>query len=83
MARILIVEDEESINTLIQMNLELVGHECTSIFDGQSALNVLKRETFDLILLDVMLPEKDGFQVIEEIKDQVSIIFFNCTRFVI
>ncbi|HQE24254.1 MAG TPA: response regulator, partial [Syntrophomonadaceae bacterium] len=56
MAKILIVEDEVPINTLIKKNLELVGHECVSVYDGQAAIDVLKDHSFDLILLDVMLP---------------------------
>jgi len=75
MAQILIVEDEESISTLIQMNLELVGHECVCVFDGNAAIDALETNKFDLILLDVMLPEKDGFQIIEEMKQKIPVIF--------
>jgi len=75
MAKILIVEDEESINALIQMNLELMGHEYAAVFDGEAALEALEKETFDLILLDVMLPKKDGFQVMTEIKSKIPVIF--------
>ena len=67
MAKILIVEDEVPINTLIKKNLELVGHECFSVYDGQAAIDVLKDHSYDLILLDVMLPGLDGFEVFEQI----------------
>ncbi|MGB4702466.1 MAG: response regulator transcription factor [Syntrophomonadaceae bacterium] len=74
MAKILIVEDEVPINTLIKKNLELVGHECVSVYDGQAAIDVLKDHSFDLILLDVMLPGLDGFEVFEKIS-RVPAIF--------
>lgn len=65
MAKILIVEDEEPINRLIRQNLSLAGHECTQIYDGAAARDVLLLETYDLILLDVMLPHIDGFSLME------------------
>jgi len=74
LAKILIVEDEVPINTLIKKNLELVGHECVSVYDGQAAIDVLKDHSFDLILLDVMLPGLDGFEVFEKIS-RVPAIF--------
>lgn len=74
MAKILIVEDEQLINNLIKKNLELVGHTCVSVFDGEAVFDVLEGGDFDLVLLDIMLPKLDGFQVIKEIKD-VPVIF--------
>lgn len=65
MAEILIVEDELSINELIRRNLNLTGHHCTQVFDGLSAVSILERERFDLLILDVMLPGLDGYQVFE------------------
>lgn len=67
MANILIVEDEVPINTLIKKNLELVGHKCFAVYDGQAAIDALKSHSYDLILLDVMLPGLDGFEVFEKI----------------
>jgi DNA-binding response OmpR family regulator len=75
MARILIVEDDKAINTLIRKNLELVGHNCVSAFDGESVFDEIEKQAFDLVLLDIMLPKLDGFQVIEEIKESVPVIF--------
>lgn len=67
MARILIVEDEMPINNLIMRNLSLVGHECTQLFDGESAVKAIWDGKFDLVLLDVMLPGLSGFEVIKQI----------------
>jgi len=75
MARILIVEDEKPINTLIKKNLELVGHTCVSIFDGEAIFDEIEKNVFDLILLDIMLPKLDGFQVIKEIRGEIPVIF--------
>ncbi|MBW5445352.1 response regulator [Cohnella sp. CFH 77786] len=69
MATILIVEDEIPINELIKRSLQLVGHRCISVFDGKAAITEIERQTYDLILLDVMLPELDGFQVLETIRN--------------
>lgn len=65
MADILIVEDEFSINELIRKNLNLTGHHCTQAFDGLSAVDLLENGKFDLIVLDIMLPGLDGYQVLE------------------
>ena len=75
MAKILIIEDEKSINTLIKKNLELVGHTCVSAFDGEAVFDEVEKQTFDLILLDIMLPKLDGFEVIKELKENIPIIF--------
>lgn len=69
MAHILIVEDEEAISYLMKKNLELVGYTCSQVYDGQKALEKLTDEKFDLILLDVMLPYLNGFELIKYIKD--------------
>ena len=60
MADILIVEDELSINELIRRNLGLAGHRCTQAFDGEEAIELLGEKTFDLVILDIMLPGADG-----------------------
>ncbi len=65
MARILVVEDEETIRNLICWNLELVGHSSSSAADGWEAKRMLENQQFDLILLDVMLPGIDGFRLAE------------------
>jgi two-component system alkaline phosphatase synthesis response regulator PhoP len=67
-AIILIVEDEVSINELVKRNLQSVGHRCISVYDGSAAIQELSHNSVDLVLLDVMLPELDGFQVYEQIQ---------------
>lgn len=65
---ILLVEDEENLHEALKLNLELEGYEVTSAFDGAAALNTIDNEYFDLIILDVMLPEMDGINVAETIR---------------
>lgn len=69
MASILIVEDEKSINDLIRFNLELVGHECYQVFDGDAGFDEALKMKYDLIILDVMLPKRSGFEIMEYIKE--------------
>lgn len=72
MAKILIVEDEKAINDLVKFNLELVGHECSQVFDGESGLTEALKLKYDLIILDVMLPKYSGFEIME----YYSIIYY-------
>lgn len=65
MANLLVVEDETSINDLIVLNLKLAGHTCRQAFDGKEAVWTLKDWQPDLILLDVMIPGSDGFDLME------------------
>ena len=65
---ILLVEDEENLHEALKLNLELEGYEVTSAFDGAAALKAVQGEYFDLIILDVMLPEMDGINVTETIR---------------
>jgi two-component system alkaline phosphatase synthesis response regulator PhoP len=67
-ASVLLVEDEENLHEALKLNLELEGYEVTSAFDGTAALKALQAEYFDLIILDVMLPEMDGINVTETIR---------------
>lgn len=66
--RILLVEDEESLQDVIQLNLELEGYEVAVAGDGRQALELFKKERYNLVLLDVMLPEVNGFDVCETIR---------------
>ena len=61
MVKILIVEDEKPINDLIEMNLTEAGYECICAYDGITACDILEKEVFDLVLLDIMLPGADGY----------------------
>lgn len=74
MSNILIVEDEPAINELVARNLGLVGHSCTSAFDGREAVRLLGQQSFDLMLLDILLPGLDGYQVLEQ-SGETPVIF--------
>ncbi|MEI7472006.1 MAG: response regulator transcription factor [Chitinophagaceae bacterium] len=65
---ILLVEDEENLQEALKLNLELENYEVTSAYDGAEALKAFVSEHFDLIVLDVMLPEVDGITVCETIR---------------
>ncbi len=65
---ILLVEDEENLQEALKLNLELEGYEITGAYDGAEALNAVQKEYFNLIILDVMLPEVDGITVCETIR---------------
>jgi len=65
---ILLVEDEENLQEALKLNLELEGYEVSSSYDGADALKQFHQEHFDLIILDVMLPELDGISVCETIR---------------
>ncbi len=67
---ILIVEDEENLHDALKLNLELEGYEVTSAFDGTQALHKVSQEYFDLIIMDIMIPEMDGITVTETIRLQ-------------
>jgi len=69
-ASILLVEDEENLHEALKLNLELEGYGVTGVFDGAAALEALQKEHFDLLILDVMLPELDGISVCETIRLQ-------------
>ncbi len=68
MSRILLVEDEEHLAEAILLNLEMENHKVVHVSDGKTALSTFKNERFDLVLLDVMLPEIDGFTICETIR---------------
>ena len=68
MKRILVVEDESSIAFGLQLDLKAEGYDVEIESDGESALRRARKETFDLILLDVMLPRKDGFEVCRNLR---------------
>lgn len=67
-ANILLVEDEENLHETIKLNFEIEGYNVTSAFDGEQALKAIANEYFDLIVMDVMLPEIDGISVTESIR---------------
>ena len=71
-ASILLVEDEENLQEALKLNLEMEGFEVSCAGDGAEALKKVEQEYFDLIILDVMLPELDGISVCESIRLQRS-----------
>ena len=72
-AKILVVDDERSIAEILKYNLEKEGFEVILAYDGEEALERLEQDKPDLILLDIMLPKKDGFAVCREIRAQKEI----------
>ena len=73
MAKILIVEDEPGIAFSLESDLQAEGYEVAIVADGVEAVRRARREAFDLILLDVMLPHKDGFQVCRELRARIRV----------
>lgn len=69
MATILIVDDEQDIREMIAMNLHREGFETLEAADGLQAVGITRKKIPDLILLDLMLPEKDGYSVFRDLKD--------------
>lgn len=76
MAHILAVEDEEHIRSMIEETLHLGGHTCRTAENGAAALAAAERDTFDLVLLDIMLPEEDGFSVMEKLRGTGAPVIF-------
>ncbi len=70
--RILIVEDEKPIADILSFNLKREGYEVIIAYDGQDAIDKAFNDNPDLILLDVMLPKKDGFQVLKEVRQKLQ-----------
>jgi len=76
MVKIFIVEDEKPISNLLKLSLSKAGYECSCAYDGIEAADILENERFDLILLDVMLPGADGFELMEFIRTlDIPVIF--------
>lgn len=67
-AKVLVVDDERHIVKLIQVNLERAGYQVVSAFDGKEALKKVESEKPDLIVLDVMMPYLDGFEVLKRLR---------------
>ncbi|MFR8872259.1 MAG: response regulator [Oscillospiraceae bacterium] len=76
MIRILIVEDEQPIANLIDWNLTDCGYSCRKAYDGLTAADLILENTYDLILLDIMLPGVDGYSLLEQIKPTGTPVIF-------
>lgn len=76
MIKILIVDDEKPICDLIDINLTAAGYHCKAVQDGLEAIELIEKDNYDLILLDVMLPGADGYGIMEYIRPlKVPVIF--------
>ena len=76
MIRILAVDDEKPIAELLRMSLGRAGYQCFCAYDGMEAANLIEKETFDLILLDIMLPGIDGFELMDYIRSTGTPVIF-------
>lgn len=82
--KILIVEDDLAISNLIKLNLNIANYETIQSYDGSEALKIIETETLDLILLDVMLPNVDGFTLMDKIRPlNIPVIFLTAKNSVI
>ena len=76
MIQILVVEDERPISNLIAVNLRKAGYSCRCVYDGMAAADALDKARYDLILLDVMLPKVDGYELMNYITPlEIPVIF--------
>lgn len=76
MLKILIAEDEEPIANLIRLNLKKAGYLCTWAPEGKTAADLMMNESFDLVLLDIMLPEINGYELMEYAKQLALPVIF-------
>lgn len=76
MVNILIVEDEKPISDLIKLSLKGAGYFCSCAYDGETAADMIEENRYDLILLDIMIPYIDGFELLEYIKPFDSPVIF-------
>ena len=76
MLRVLIVEDERAISNLMYVNLKAQGYNCTCAFDGKQAADLIEGNSYDLVLLDIMLPEIDGYELLEYIRPLGTPVIF-------
>ncbi|MCM3118649.1 VanR-FM family response regulator transcription factor [Neobacillus sp. MER 74] len=76
---ILIADDEEEIADLIAIHLEKEGYHCLKVADGQEAIHVIQTQVIDLLILDIMMPKMDGYEVTRQIREQYNmpIIFLS------
>lgn len=81
MAKILIVEDDVNIAKMLEVTLSIGGYESERCDNGKKAVDLVTFQSYDLVLLDVMLPDMDGFKVIEYInKEETAVIFLTALQ---
>jgi two-component system alkaline phosphatase synthesis response regulator PhoP/two-component system response regulator VicR len=83
MDKILVVDDEERIVKLLQVNLQKAGYDVVSASNGNEALNIIKKEKPDLIILDIMMPEMDGIEALRKLKQdkktkKIPVVMLTC-----
>lgn len=76
MIRILAVDDEKPIVELLKLTLSRSGYQCVAAYDGIQAADLIEKESFDLILLDIMLPGIDGFELMDYIRSTGTPVIF-------
>lgn len=76
MIRILAVDDEKPITELLRVSLTRSGYDCICVNDGLEAANLIEKESFDLILLDIMMPGIDGYELMEYIRGTGTPVIF-------
>ena len=82
MIKILIVDDEKPICDLIDINLSAAGYHCSSVQDGLAAIDLIEKEDFDLVLLDIEMPKMNGFETFERMKEfaaDIPVIFLTAS----
>ena len=70
--KILVAEDEQPLATALQLKLASAGYDVHVVGDGQEALDALAKDTFDLLILDLVMPKLDGFAVLEKIDNSIA-----------
>lgn len=80
MIKILIVEDEKPIANLIDWNLTDCGYQCTRVHDGLAAADLIEQNSYDLVLLDIMLPGADGFALMDQLRPTQTPVIFLTAR---
>jgi two-component system alkaline phosphatase synthesis response regulator PhoP len=73
MSRILVVDDDKQIVRLVQSYLERAGHQVLTAYDGETALHTIRRERPDLVVLDLMLPDRDGWDITRTVRSDASL----------
>lgn len=68
--RLLVADDEVNLAKALQAVLEDVGYNCDVCFDGNSAIRLISQEIYDGLILDIMMPEKNGYEVLNQIRKQ-------------
>jgi DNA-binding response OmpR family regulator len=70
--KVLIVDDEEVIRKFLRIHLDKLGYEVMEAADGEQAIEQLGKDDFDLLICDIMMPKKDGWEVIKEVKSNLK-----------